>query len=62
MVLAAAAIAGVDRVFTIGGAQAVGALAWGRPPIPGVDKIVGTRERRMWPRPSGVFSAPWAST
>ncbi|WP_320837732.1 histidinol dehydrogenase [Zhongshania sp.] len=41
MVLAAAAIAGVDRVFTIGGAQAVGALAYGTETIPKVDKIVG---------------------
>lgn len=41
MVLAAAAIAGVDRVFTIGGAQAIGALAWGTSTVPGVDKIVG---------------------
>ncbi|NBY16219.1 MAG: histidinol dehydrogenase, partial [Betaproteobacteria bacterium] len=41
MVLAAAAIAGVDRVFTIGGAQAVGALAWGTATVPRVDKIVG---------------------
>lgn len=41
MVLAAAAISGVDRVFTIGGAQAVGALAYGTETIPQVDKIVG---------------------
>ena len=41
MVLAAAAIAGVDRVFTIGGAQAVAALAYGTETIPAVDKIVG---------------------
>lgn len=41
LVLAAAAIAGVDRVFTIGGAQAVGALAHGTETIPQVDKIVG---------------------
>ncbi len=41
MVLAAAAIAGVDRVFTVGGAQAVGALAYGTETIPKVDKIVG---------------------
>ncbi len=41
VVLAAAAIAGVDRVFTIGGAQAIGALAWGTVSIPRVDKIVG---------------------
>jgi histidinol dehydrogenase len=41
MVLAAAAIAGVDRVFTIGGAQAVAALAYGTETVPKVDKIVG---------------------
>jgi histidinol dehydrogenase len=41
MVLAAAAIAGVDRAFAIGGAQAVGALAYGTATIPAVDKIVG---------------------
>jgi len=41
LVLAAAAICGVDRVFTIGGAQAVAALAWGTATIPQVDKIVG---------------------
>ncbi len=41
LVLAAAAIAGVDRVFAIGGAQAVGALAYGTDTIPAVDKIVG---------------------
>ncbi|MGC8121132.1 histidinol dehydrogenase [Marinobacter sp. VGCF2001] len=41
MVLAAAAIAGVDRVFTIGGAQAVAALAYGTESVPAVDKIVG---------------------
>ncbi|QOJ24954.1 MAG: histidinol dehydrogenase [Gammaproteobacteria bacterium] len=41
MVLAAAAISKVDRVFTIGGAQAVGALAYGTETVPPVDKIVG---------------------
>lgn len=41
LVLAAAAVCGVDRVFTIGGAQAVGALAYGTETIPQVDKIVG---------------------
>ena len=41
LVLAAAAVAGVDRVFTIGGAQAVAALAWGTDSVPAVDKIVG---------------------
>ncbi len=41
VVLAAAAIAGVDRVFNIGGAQAVAALAYGTETVPKVDKIVG---------------------
>lgn len=41
LVLAAAAISGVDRVFTIGGAQAVAALAYGTETVPAVDKIVG---------------------
>lgn len=41
LVLAAAAICDVDRVFTIGGAQAIGALAFGTGTIPKVDKIVG---------------------
>ena len=41
LVLAAAYLAGVDRVFTIGGAQAVAALAYGTATIPRVDKIVG---------------------
>ena len=41
LVLAAAAISGVDRVFTVGGAQAVAALAYGTEAIPAVDKIVG---------------------
>ncbi len=41
LVLAAAAVAGVDTVFTIGGAQAVAALAYGTASVPSVDKIVG---------------------
>lgn len=41
LVLAAAAVCGVDRVFCIGGAQAVAALAYGTQTIPQVDKIVG---------------------
>ncbi len=41
LVLAAAAVAGVDRVFTIGGAQAVGALAYGTATIAAVHKITG---------------------
>ena len=41
LVLAAAAVCGVDRVFCVGGAQAVGALAYGTETVPQVDKIVG---------------------
>ncbi len=41
MVLAAAAIAGVDHIFAIGGAQAIAALAYGTDTVPQVDKIVG---------------------
>jgi histidinol dehydrogenase len=41
LVLAAAAVAGVDRVFTVGGAQAIGALAYGTATIAAVDKITG---------------------
>ncbi len=41
LVLAAAALSGVDRVFTVGGAQAIAALAYGTESIPSVDKIVG---------------------
>lgn len=40
-ILAAASIAGVDRIFKIGGAQAIGALAYGTESVPKVDKIVG---------------------
>ena len=46
--LAAAKIAGADRVFKLGGAQAVAALAYGTETIPAVDKIVG---------PGGIFGA-----
>ena len=45
MVLAAARLAGVNRVFTVGGAQAVAALAFGTETIPAVDKIVGPGNR-----------------
>lgn len=41
VILVAAEIAGVDRIFKIGGAQAVGALAYGTESVPRVDKIVG---------------------
>ena len=45
VVLAAARIAGVNRVFSVGGAQAVAALAFGAGPVPAVDKIVGPGNR-----------------
>ena len=41
LVLAAALLCGVDRVFTLGGAQAIAALTYGTPTVPAVDKIVG---------------------
>ena len=41
MVFAAAALAGVDRLYTIGGAQAIGAMAYGTETVPQVDKIAG---------------------
>jgi histidinol dehydrogenase len=41
LVLAAAALCGVDRLFSMGGAQAVGAMAYGTETVPAVDKIVG---------------------
>ena len=46
--LVAAAVAGVDRIFKVGGAQAVAALAYGTETVPAVDKIVG---------PGGIFVA-----
>jgi len=44
-ILAAADLAGVDRIFRIGGAQAIGALAYGTASVPRVDKIVGPGNR-----------------
>jgi histidinol dehydrogenase len=57
MVLAAAALAGVDRVFTIGGAQAVAALAYGTQTIPRVDKIVGPGNAYVAEAKRRVFGA-----
>jgi histidinol dehydrogenase len=57
LVLAAAAIAGVDRVFTIGGAQAVAALAYGTVGIPRVDKIVGPGNAYVAAAKRRVFGA-----
>lgn len=55
VVLAAAALAGVDRVFTIGGAQAVAALAFGTETIARVDKIVGPGNRYVAEAKRQVF-------
>ena len=55
LVLAAAAIAGVDRVFSVGGAQAVAALAYGTQSIPAVDKIVGPGNRYVAAAKRRVF-------
>ncbi|CAI8357818.1 MAG: histidinol dehydrogenase [Gammaproteobacteria bacterium] len=57
LVLAAAAIAGVDRVFAIGGAQAIAALAYGTPMVPKVDKIVGPGNIYVATAKRAVFGA-----
>jgi histidinol dehydrogenase len=57
LVLAAAAIAGVDRVFCIGGAQAIGALAYGTRTITRVDKIVGPGNAYVAAAKRRVFGA-----
>lgn len=57
MVLAAAYLAGVDRVFTIGGAQAVAALAYGTTTVPRVDKIVGPGNAYVAEAKRRVFGA-----
>ena len=65
LVMAAACLAGVDRVFTIGGAQAVGALAYGTASIPQVDKIVGPGNayvacaKRRWCRMAAATRIGW---
>ena len=55
LVLAAAGIAGVSRVFSIGGAQAIAALAYGTETIPAVDKIVGPGNRYVAAAKKQVF-------
>ncbi|GBH27106.1 histidinol dehydrogenase [Burkholderia vietnamiensis] len=55
LVLAAALLGGVDRVFTIGGAQAVGALAYGPATVPPVDKICGPGNACVASAKRGVF-------
>ena len=54
-ILAAAYVAGVDRVFAIGGAQAVAALAYGTQSVPRVDKIVGPGNRFVAEAKKQVF-------
>jgi histidinol dehydrogenase len=55
LVLAAAALAGVDRIVTAGGAQAVAALAFGTETLAGVDKIVGPGNRYVAEAKRQVF-------
>ena len=57
VVLAAADIASIDRVFKIGGAQAIGALAYGTETIPRVDKIVGPGNSYVAAAKKKVFGA-----
>ncbi len=57
LVLAAAAIAGVDKVFTIGGAQAIAALAYGTESVQKVDKIVGPGNRYVAEAKRQVFGS-----
>ncbi len=57
LVLAAAALAGVRRVFTVGGAQAIAALAYGTATIPAVDKIVGPGNAYVAAAKRQVFGA-----
>ena len=57
VVLAAAAVAGVNRVYTVGGAQAIAALAYGTESIPKVDKIVGPGNSYVASAKRAVFGA-----
>jgi hypothetical protein len=57
LVLAAAHLAGVDRVFAIGGAQAIAALAYGTATVPRVDKIVGPGNAYVAAAKRQVFGA-----
>ena len=55
LVLAAAELAGVNRIFTVGGAQAIAALTYGTETIPRVDKIVGPGNRYVAAAKQAVF-------
>jgi histidinol dehydrogenase len=61
LVLAAAFVAGVTRAFTIGGAQAVAALAYGTPPCPRSTRSPAPATP-TWPAPRSACSVRWAST
>ena len=61
VVLAACALSGVTRVFRIGGAQAIAALAFGTKTVPRVDKIVGPGNRWV-AEAKRRFWAKWGST
>jgi histidinol dehydrogenase len=62
LVLAAAYVAGVTRAFTIGGAQAVGALAYGTATVPRVDKITGPGNAYVASCQAPGVRHRWAST
>ena len=61
LIAAAAEIGGVTRIFKVGGAPAIAALAYGTQSIPQVDKIVG-REMLMWRQPRSWFLEKLTST
>ena len=60
-ILAAAAVCGVDEVYSLGGAQAIAAMAYGTSQVPAVDKILDPVIYSS-PWPSGRFSVRWEST
>ena len=62
LVLAAAELAGVTEVYRVGGAQAIGALAFGTETIAPVDQDRRAPATPTWPPPSAASSAPSAST
>ena len=61
LILAAAHVAGIDRLFALGGAQAIGAMAYGTETVPAVDKIVGAGGLFVTLAKRQVIGA-WAST
>ncbi|VVM18708.1 Histidinol dehydrogenase (EC [uncultured Gammaproteobacteria bacterium] len=59
LVLAAAHLSGVDSVYTVGGAQAIAALAHGTETVPKVDKIVGPGNIYVATAKRAVFGTSW---